>query len=71
MSLFAVEDDSMKIVHHDANDRFGWLISEHWSANPSREAIFMLSAKYKRFTFVLPVLWTTMVHDFYSMLFNF
>ena len=43
---------AMKIVRHHANDRFDWLISGHQSFNPSREAIFILSGKYKRFTFV-------------------
>ena len=41
----------MKIVHHHANGRFDWLISEHQSVNPSREAISILSGKYKRFMF--------------------
>ena len=43
---------AMKIVHHHANGRFDWLISGHQSVNPSREAISILSGKYKRFTFV-------------------
>ena len=34
---------------------FHWLISEHQSVNPSREAICRPSAKYKKFTFVHPV----------------
>ena len=42
----------MKIVHHHANGRFDWLISEHQGDNPSRETISVLSGKYKRFTFV-------------------
>ena len=46
---------AMKIVHHHANGRFDWLISEHQSVNPSREAISILSGKYKKFTFVHPV----------------
>ena len=37
------------------NGRFDWLISDHQSVNPSREAIFILSGKYKGFTFVHPV----------------
>ena len=45
----------MKTVHHHANGRFDWLISEDQSVNPSREAISILSGKYKRFTFVHPV----------------
>ena len=45
----------MKIVRHHANSRFDWLISGHQSVNPSREAISILSGKYKRFTFVHPV----------------
>ena len=35
---------------------FDWLISGHQSINPSREAIFILSGKFKRFTFVHPVI---------------
>ena len=46
---------AMKNVHHHANGRFDWLISEHQRVNPSREAISILSGKYKRFTFVHPV----------------
>ena len=41
---------AIKIVH-----RFDWLISGHQSVNPLREAISVLSGKYKRFTFVHPV----------------
>ena len=54
-----VEDNclqAMKIVHHCANGRFDWLISEHQSVNPSREVISILSGKHKRFTFVHPML---------------
>ena len=47
---------AMKIVHHHANGRFDWLISGHQSVNPSREVISILPGKYKRFTFVHPVL---------------
>ena len=43
---------TMKIVHHHANGRFYWIISEHQSVNSSREAIYILSGKYKRFTIV-------------------
>ena len=46
---------AMKIVHLHANGRFDWLISEHQSVNPSKEAISILYGKYKRFTFVHPV----------------
>ena len=46
---------AMKIVRHHANGRFDWWISGHQSVNPSREAISILSGKYKRFTFVYPV----------------
>ena len=47
---------AMKIVHHHANGCFDWLISGHQSINPSREVISILSSgKYKRFTFVHPV----------------
>ena len=41
----------MKIVHHHANGRFHWLISEHKSINPLRVAISILSGKYERFMF--------------------
>ena len=35
---------AMKIVHRHAIEwRFDWLISEHQSVNPSREAISLLS----------------------------
>ena len=44
-----------KVVHHHANGRFDWLISGHQSVNPSREAISILSEKFKRFTFGHPV----------------
>ena len=50
---------AIKVLHHHANGRFDWLISEHQSVNPSREAIAILSGKYKRFTFVDPVTITT------------
>ena len=43
-------------MRHHANGRFDWLISGHQSVNPSREAISILSGKYKRCTFVHPVL---------------
>ena len=43
---------AVKIVHHYANGRFGWLISGHQSINSSREAISILSGKYERFTSV-------------------
>ena len=46
---------AIKIVHHHANVRFDWLISRHQSVNPWREAISVLSRKYKKFTFVYPV----------------
>ena len=45
---------TMKIVHHHANSCFDWLISGHYSVNPSKEAISILSGKYERFTFVHP-----------------
>ena len=54
----AVEDhcfQAIKIVRHRANDRFDWSISGHQSTDPSRKAIFILSGKHKRFTFVHPV----------------
>ena len=42
-------------MHHYANGRFDWLISANQSVNPSREAISLRSGKYKRVTFVHPV----------------
>ena len=45
----------MKIAHHHATDCFDWLISRQQSINPWREAIFIVYGKYKRFTFVHPV----------------
>ena len=45
---------AMEMVHHHANGCFDWLISGQQSVNPSREAISILSGKYKRFTFVHP-----------------
>ena len=36
-------------MHHHANGRFDWLISEHRSVNSLREATSVLSGKYKRF----------------------
>ena len=47
--------EAKKILHHHANGRFDWLTSEHQSVNPSREAISILSGKYKKFTFARPV----------------
>ena len=47
--------EAINIVRHHANGSFDWLISDHQSVNPSREAISILSGKYKRFTFVHPV----------------
>ena len=44
----------MKIVRHHANGRSDWLLSGHQNVNPLREAISILSSKYKRFTFVHP-----------------
>ena len=52
---------AMKIVHHHANGHFDWLISEHQSVNPSREAISILSGKYQRFMFVHPVLFVKII----------
>ena len=45
----------MKIMHHHANGCFDWLISGQQGGNPSREAISILSGKYKSFTLVHPV----------------
>ena len=47
--------EAIKIVRHHASGHFDWLISVHQSVNPSREAISILSGKYKIFTFVHPV----------------
>ena len=46
---------AMKIVHHNANGSFEWLISGQQGVNPSRETISILSGKYRRFMFVHPV----------------
>ena len=46
---------AMKIVHHHANGCSDWLISGQHGVNSSREAISILSGKYKRFKFVHPV----------------
>ena len=43
---------TIRVVRHHANGRFDWLILGHQSVNPSREAIYILSGKYERFTFV-------------------
>ena len=43
-------------MRHHANGRFDWLISGHQSVNPSREVVSILSGKYKRFSFVYPVM---------------
>ena len=47
---------AMKIVHYFVSGCFDWLISGQQSDNPLREAISILSGKYKRFTFVHPVI---------------
>ena len=47
---------AMKVMHHYANSCFDWLISGHQTVNPSREEISILSGKYKRLTFVHPVI---------------
>ena len=52
--------EALKIVHHHANGRCDWLVSERQSVDPSREAISILFGKYKRFTFVHPVFETKM-----------
>ena len=56
--------EAIKIVNHRANDRFDWLLSEHQTVNCFREAISILSGKYKRFTFVHPVVGTCLFIDF-------
>ena len=43
--------------------RFDWLNSQRESINPSREAISIPSGKYKRFTFVHPVVEQTMLDN--------
>ena len=55
---------AMKIMHYYANSCFDWLISGHQSFDPSREAISILSGKYKRFTFVHPVGWASSTESF-------
>ena len=47
---------AMKIVHHYAHGCFDWLIYGQQSVNLSREAISILSGKYKKFTFGHPVI---------------
>ena len=49
------------IVHHYANSCFDRFISVQQIVNPSREAISILSEKYKRFTFVHPLLALTIL----------
>ena len=41
--------EAVKTVRHHANGRFDWLISGHHSVNPLREAISVLSDKYKTY----------------------
>ena len=43
---------AMKIVRDHGNGRFHGLISGQKSVNPSREAISIVSDKYKRFMFM-------------------
>ena len=45
---------AMKIVHHQPSGCFDLLMSGQQSVNPSREAIYVLSRKYKRFAFAHP-----------------
>ena len=42
-------------MYHHVNGRLDWSTSEHQSIYASREAISILSGKYKRYTFVHPV----------------
>ena len=42
-------------MHHYANGCFNWLIPEHHGVNPFREAISILSKKYKKITLIHPV----------------
>ena len=49
---------------------FNWLISGHQSVNLSREAISALSGKYKRFTFVHPVLMASIIIEMMSFYFR-
>ena len=44
---------AMKIVHHQVNELFDWLICVHQSFEPSREIISVLSEKDKRFTLIV------------------
>ena len=46
---------AMKHMRYNAKSCFNWLISRHQSVNPSREAISVLSGKYKRLAFVHPL----------------
>ena len=58
----------LKIMQHYANSCFDWLISGHQSVNHSREAISILSGKYKGFTFVHSVVISlTLVRIFYKI----
>ena len=61
---------AMKIVRHHANGHFDWLISGHQRVNPLREAISVLSGKYKRFTFVYPVLLASIIIEKMSFYFR-
>ena len=40
-----------ELVKYIMNELVDWLISEHESVNPSKEAISVLSGKYKKLTF--------------------
>ena len=43
-------------MHHHTNGSIDLLVSGQQGVNPSREAISILSGKYKRFMFVHPVI---------------
>ena len=60
--------EAMKIVHHHANGRFDWLISEHQSINLWKETISTLSGKNKRLTFVHPVCKSYIPYNAYTRL---
>ena len=46
---------ALKMMHPYDGGGFDWLISRHQGVIPWREAISIMTEKYKRFTFVHPV----------------
>ena len=57
-SIFLISSDISPVINN--GHCLNWLMSGHQSGNPFREsipeAIFILPGKYKRFTFVPPVI---------------